>query len=357
MKIGSKVRHVLGFTYIPALIVVCWSIAFFITSAIYNGVGVEPNDFVKELINSLLGFVIFFCVAICISKFTGLNQKRFLMFQTLKDAMQQIARGDFNVNLKIDSNNGKNPFGDLAENINHMASELNQMETMRQEFVSNVSHEIQSPLTSISGFAKILQNDELSPSERKHYADIIELESRRLSKLSDNLLKLTSLESEHHPFERVPYRLDHQLREIVLAFEPQWTDKSIEMDISLDKTEIIADRELMNQVWNNLINNSIKFTPEDARIKVELQKNDQEAVVRISDTGIGISKENLAHIFERFYKADKSRTRSVNGSGLGLSIVKKIISMHKGIIQVDSEPGKGTRMSVHLKLTRVESEK
>jgi signal transduction histidine kinase len=222
------------------------------------------------------------------------------------------------------------------------------MEKMRQEFISNVSHEIQSPLTSISGFARALRDTRLSEEERAHYLDIIETESIRLSKMSDNLLKLTSLESEHHPFEPKRYRLDKQLRAVVLACEPLWLDKSIDMDVSLEEGEIDADPDLMNQVWGNLIHNSIKFTPRGGTIGVELQFRDGEAAVRISDTGIGIGEEDLPRIFERFYKADKSRNRAGGGSGLGLSIVKKIVDLHHGSIDVQSRPGEGTVFTVRL---------
>jgi two-component system phosphate regulon sensor histidine kinase PhoR len=137
---------------------------------------------------------------------------------------------------------------------------------------SNVSHEIQSPLTSISGFSRALQNEGLSTEERNHYLVIIETESKRLSKLSDNLLKLTSLESKQHPFDPKAYRLDKQLRKVVLACEPQWVEKGIEMDIDLGEVEIVADEDMMNQVWVNLIHNGIKFTPIGGTIRIELQQ-------------------------------------------------------------------------------------
>ncbi|WP_338048401.1 HAMP domain-containing sensor histidine kinase [Peribacillus alkalitolerans] len=220
---------------------------------------------------------------------------------------------------------------------------------MRQEFISNVSHEIQSPLTSISGFAHTLKNDQLSHEERRHYLQIIEVESMRLSKLSDNLLKLTSLESDHTPFEPKPYRLDQQLRRVILSNEPHWRKKDLEMDVSLEKMTIHADEELMDQVWINLIHNSIKFTPNNGKISVKLINHDMDKVmVMIKDTGIGMTKEVQMHIFERFYKADPSRNRSSEGSGLGLAIVKKIIELHKGDIQVESSPKEGTEVLVML---------
>jgi len=324
---------------------VCWTAAYFITSGIYSRIGVQPNGLIAQLVNSVLGLCILGVILVVISRlsFSGHQAK----FQTVIDAMRKLSRGDFNVSLDI-RQAVDNQFGQLIRSFNDMAARLGDMEKMRQEFISNVSHEIQSPLTSIRGFARALRNPRLSDEERNHYLDIIETESMRLSRLSDNLLKLTSLESEHHPFEPVRYRLDKQLREVILAFEPQWTDKSIDVDVNLEEGEIVADRDLMNQVWGNLIHNSIKFTPSGGTIGIRLKFAEGDAEVLFSDTGIGIGEEDLPRIFERFYKADKSRNRSAGGSGLGLAVVKKIVDLHRGSIDVRSEPGKGTAFTVRL---------
>ena len=272
--------------------------------------------------------------------------KQKAVFQPIIEALRQIAKGDYNISLN--SHIGPHPYSEIVDSINHMAVELNQIEQLRQEFISNISHEIQSPLTSIGGFAKVLQNDGLSKEERRHYLEIIETESMRLAKLSENLLKLTSLESEHHPFELKRYRLDKQLRRIVLACEPQWVEKAIKLDIDLEEAFTVADEELMSQVWQNLMNNSIKFTPSEGLISIHLRQSNLETVVQISDTGIGIVEEDLPHIFERFFIADKSRNRSSSGSGLGLAIVKKIVDMHNSTISVHSKLGEGTIFRVAL---------
>lgn len=222
------------------------------------------------------------------------------------------------------------------------------MERMRQEFISNVSHEIQSPLASIRGFAQVLQSDKLSPKDRMHYLSIIEAESMRLSKMSDNLLRTASLEAENMRFEPKTYRLDKQIKGIILSCEPQWAEKEIDMEADLEETSITADEDLMSQVWINLIHNSIKFTPENGGISIGLHRKDYRVEFEIPDTGIGIAEEDQTRIFERFYKADKSRERSNKGSGLGLSIVKKIVDMHKGTIAVQSKPGAGTTFIVSL---------
>ena len=240
----------------------------------------------------------------------------------------------------------------LATSVNKMALELNQMENMRQEFISNVSHEIQSPLTSIRGFAQALENDQLSIEERHHYLHIIGEESTRLSRITEDLLQLASLESDRGKFEPKSYRLDQQLRSLVLVCEPQWMEKQLNMDISLEEVSITADEDLMSQVWINLLHNSIKFTPQNGAVKVALRGQGNQVECRISDTGIGISDADRTRIFERFYKADQSRTNSGGGSGLGLSIVKKIIEMHQGAIDVESKAGMGTTFIVSLPIAQ-----
>jgi signal transduction histidine kinase len=271
------------------------------------------------------------------------------LFGPIVQALERIAKGDFSIRLdETDPRHEGSVINALVKSVNQMALELNQMEAVRQEFISNVSHEIQSPLTSIRGFARALHNETLSPEERSHYLNIIETESMRLSKLSDNLLKLASLESANMKFEPKPYRLDKQIRTLILACEPQWTEKGIDMDVSADEVSIIADEDLLSQVWVNLIHNSLKFTPAGGKVCVALHQQDGHIEFKITDTGIGIAEEDQARVFERFYKADQSRERSKGGSGLGLSIAKKIVEMHHGTIGVQSKLGAGATFTVLL---------
>lgn len=345
-----RLKVFFGFLTMIVSLTICWSASFFITDFIYSYLNIRLNQFLTQLINSLFGFFIFGCGISIVTRSFRQKNNHIEFFRSITDAMKQIATGDYNVNLsKISGHdNPGDPFGEIIDNINYMANELGEMEQMRQEFVSNVSHEIQSPLTSISGFARALQNDKLDHDERLHYLSIIETESQRLSKISDNLLKLTYLESEHHLFEPKRYRLDKQLKNIVLSCEPQWMAKNIEMRLSFEEVEITADKELLDQVWMNLLNNAIKFTPNEGIINLSVYHRNEALIVEITDTGIGISEEEQLHLFERFYKADKARIRNTSGSGLGLSIVKKIIEMHNGTIHVQSRPGEGTKFIVSL---------
>ena len=261
------------------------------------------------------------------------------------EAMNTIASGDFNVLVKT---NELDPFNEVADNINRMAKELGSLEKLRQDFISDVSHEIQSPLTSISGFATLLKKGNLSESQISHYANIIETESKRLSKLSENLLRLSNLENDNKNLNLSKYQMNKQIESILLMLEPQWSSKNITLDVSLEETIICGDEDLLSQVFINLLNNAIKFTPENGNIDVNLCSNENGIECKISDTGIGISPQDQPRIFERFYKADKSRDRSLGGNGLGLSIVKKIIELHGGKISLVSEIGKGTEFTILL---------
>ncbi len=328
-----------------SFLTIIWSIAFYVSSSVINALEIQVSPFVTFLISDMVGFV--FIVLIWVLIGVLMRPKREAMIWTIIEPIQKIAKGDFSVKIRNEEKyNGE--IGVLVKSINDMTDELNAMEKMRQEFVSNVSHEIQSPLTSIKGFARALQDNNLSEEKREHYLTIIETETTRLSKLSQNLLKLTLLESEEYTPERVTYRLDQQLKQIVLNSEPLWAEKEIELDLDLEKVHITADQESMSQVWINLIHNSIKFTPSSGTISIKLKEYETLVEVRIRDTGIGISEEQKQHIFERFYKADSSRNRAYGGSGLGLAIVKKVLDLHQGEIKVESEEGSGTEFIVRI---------
>ncbi|NCD10414.1 MAG: HAMP domain-containing histidine kinase [Negativicutes bacterium] len=237
----------------------------------------------------------------------------------------------------------------LIDKINKMAEGLGGMETMRQDFVSNVSHEIQSPLTSIRGFVTLLKDNRLSREEQLHYIDIIENESLRLSRLAENLLRLSTLESKG-VMNPSAYSLTRQMQETILLLEPQWTAKNIEVSLSGENMEITADKDLLNQVWINLLNNSMKFTPVGGKIDISVKASDNELEIVIMDTGTGMDEETMTHIFERFYMADKARSKTAGGSGLGLSIAKKIVEMHQGSICVSSSLNEGSVFKVVLPL-------
>jgi signal transduction histidine kinase len=265
-------------------------------------------------------------------------------FVQASEVIKKVTEGDFDVapaeDYKID-----NKLGGFVKSIDTMVVELKKVETMRREFVSNVSHEIQSPLTSIRGYAKAMEN--ANAAERREYLNVIQSESDRLSRLSENLLRLASLDSETAVLNTAGVRLDRQIRSVILAYEPEWAGKDIDIGADLQEISIQADKDLLSHIWMNLIGNAIKFTPDGGKIYVCLSAQKNGTVCKITDTGIGIAPEALPHIFDRFYKADESRGL-FKGSGLGLSIAKKIAELHGGNISAESEPGKGTTFCVTL---------
>lgn len=264
--------------------------------------------------------------------------------QALKEATRQIVGGRYKIGLDVKR---RDEIGDLARDFSHMAHSLERLDDMRTEFVANVSHEFQTPVTSIQGFTQAILDNQTTPEEERQYLTIIHEESRRLSSLSKQLLTLAALDKETTIARRDSFRLDEQIRQVLIVTEWQWSKKELELAPELPEVMISADEGLLYQVWMNLIANSIKFTPPGGCISIELQV-DRNITVTIADSGIGISQDALPYIFDRFYKADQARGRAFAGSGLGLSICRKIVELHGGTIAVFSEPGHGTRFVVTL---------
>jgi two-component system, OmpR family, phosphate regulon sensor histidine kinase PhoR len=344
-----RLQGIIWATIVITTLASSFASAFFMTSFLSARLGPNLPPLIIQILNSFLGLLVWLLIMSIISIFIRrkMGDPQTQVFGPITEAFEKIAKGDFNVRLTLDFGRIE-PANKLAQSFNVMAEELSEMETMRQEFISNVSHEIQSPLTSILGFTRVLKNDQLNLEQRHHYLDIIETEGTRISRITDNLLRLAALESTQSVSELKPFRLDRQIRDLILACEPQWMDKDIEMDADLEEIEITADKDLFSQVWINLIHNSIKFTPHGGRIGIVLNKQNDCIKIKITDTGPGIGEEDQVHIFERFYKADKSRTKSDGGSGLGLSIARKIIEMHHGDIHVESKLGEGATFIVTL---------
>jgi signal transduction histidine kinase len=256
----------------------------------------------------------------------------------LNEAFAKISRGDFSVQVtdELPDQNPDNPFRSIIENVNAMAESLARVEELRRQFVADVSHEFQSPLTSILGFAQALKS-ELPADLRHRYLSIVETEARRLSKLSENLLRLNSLEDRDGPPDPAPFRLDVQIRRVLVAMEPQWNAKNLQIEADLAEASVTGNEELWTHVWTNLVQNAVKFTPRGGRVCLRLRCD--PLAVEVEDSGIGLTPEQKDRVFERFYKADQSRTSDESsGSGLGLALVQRIVSLHGATVSVAS-PG------------------
>lgn len=263
----------------------------------------------------------------------------------LTEATREISRGNFDIQVDYASDD---EIGQLTDHFNTMARELKQIDTLRRDFISNVSHEFKTPISSILGFSKLLIQNNLTEDERRDYLEIISEESARLSHLSDNMIRLSKLESQEIVRRSESFFLDEQVRKCILLLQPEWENKRLQWEITLDRAMIAGDEELLQQVWINLLNNAIKFSKPERTITVSLGHTREGVSVTISDEGFGMTKEVQARIFEKFFQGDASH--SSQGSGLGLTLVKRILDLHQGNIQVASTPGAGTTVKVVLPL-------
>lgn len=277
---------------------------------------------------------------------TLLSRRSVKPIRDMMEATKKVSKGDFSVLVK-----GSFVFelDALAGSFNKMVQELKGIETLRSDFVRNFSHEFKTPITSISGFAKLLQAGDTSEEEKQEYLNIIVQESERLARLSTNILNLSKIENTEIISEKAIYKLDEQIRLAIVMLEPKWSAKNLHIDIKLeDGIEILGDKNLIQQIWVNLLDNAIKFTDNCGEIKVDLWQRGQMATFCLEDKGCGMDDETKVHIFDKFYQGDTSH--SVTGNGLGLTLVKKIIELCEGTIEVQSEIGTGSVFIVKLPL-------
>ncbi|WP_330364993.1 sensor histidine kinase [Anaerovorax odorimutans] len=262
-------------------------------------------------------------------------------------ACNKVADGDFSVRLPVSAIDEFNIF---ANSFNRMAKELGSLEMLRSDFVNNFSHEFKTPIVSLRGFAKILKSPDLSEEERNEYLDIIISESDRLAELATNVLTLTAIENLNIISDKSKFDLSEQVRRSVLMLESKWSNKNLEMIIDIDDVYYTGNEDLLNQVWINLIDNAIKFSPDKGKVKIKVKNLDNSIEFKVMDNGYGIDEENLKHIFDKFYQCDKSR--NTEGNGLGLPIVYKIVKLHQGEIIIESELGLGTIFTVILPIIK-----
>lgn len=263
-------------------------------------------------------------------------------------AAEKITQGDFSVRIPRTSLlAAESTFNQIADCFNKMAEELNGMETLRNDFVANVSHEIKTPLSVIQNYATMLSQKGLTEKQTEEYARAIAEATRRLSDLVSNILKLSKLDNQQIFPQTSVYDLGEQLCECLLGFEDLWEKKDIEISTDIaDNVMVRADREIMSVVWNNLVSNAIKFTDRGGDIFLSLRTEKGLAVITVEDTGCGISKEVGKHIFDKFYQGDNSH--AAQGNGLGLALVKRIMDITGSEISVVSEVGKGSAFTVKM---------
>jgi signal transduction histidine kinase len=317
-----------------------------------------PQSQIRLQIRTIYRVVLFAAIAAVAIAFTAayfLSRSITLPIRQMKETAEQIAKGDFTRRVRIRS---RDELGDLADSLNTMADELQrkmedlrQMDRVRTDFVANVSHELKTPLTLIKGYTETLQGEAMGDKVKAaKFVSIIKEHSDRLGNIVDDLLSLSELESSKGSIDCTQFELKELIDDISLGFGHALASKKLELTVNSqgDDFSINADRDKIEQVLVNLIDNAIKYTPRSGRIELSIVEHDREIRIAVRDNGIGIAKEHLDRIFERFYRADKARSRELGGTGLGLSIAKHIVLAHKGKIAVESELGKGTIVLVIL---------
>jgi len=270
--------------------------------------------------------------------------------EQIRQAAQKITEGDFTVRVPH-----ANPvvdlsykYNDIADSFNKMAEELGSVETLRTDFIANVSHEMKTPLAVMQNYGTLLQAPDLSDEKRIEYAKGVSDGARRMADMMTNILKLNRLENQQIFPQAAEFDLGEQLCECLLQYENVWEQAEIEIETDIaDDVRVKADKELLGLVWNNLFSNAFKFTEAGGTVSVSLTADEKYAVVRVKDTGCGMTPEVGAHIFEKFYQGDTSH--SVQGNGLGLALVKRVVDIMQGEIGVESSVGVGTTFTVRIR--------
>lgn len=348
------VRSYLAFFLLMAFVITCCMLLFL--NRVSQAAGIELDRVHVEQAAKLTFVNIVFLSLIC-TIIDGIRRRIMVerpVRQIIK-ASEQIMKGNFSVRIpafhSLDFMDG---FDVIADYFNKMAQELAGTESLRTDFIANVSHELKTPLAVMQNYGTMLQQPGLSEEKRLEYAKAVTESSRRLANLITNILKLNKLENQQIYPTVETYDLGEQLCECLLAFENVWEEKELEIETDLEENvRVKTDRELLALVWNNLFSNAVKFTEPHGKVALSLKAEGEYAVVKVSDTGCGISPEVGKHIFEKFYQGDTSH--ATQGNGLGLALVKRVIDIVNGEISVSSEAGKGSVFTVKLRRERDEA--
>lgn len=349
----NTIKRSLIVSYIIALVIVIASaiIAFYFfvsksTLAKLVSINITSQNDLKELIQIMrraIVIIILSAIVISIILVGIMNEKIVKPIKEITKATKKVSGGDFNVELKstrIDE------IGELTNNFNKMVKGLRSTSELQNDFIDNVSHEIKTPITSIQGFAKLLEDEKITKEEKQDYINIINEESDRLLNISNNILKLSKLQNQEKIENKEKINISEQIRKEIAILEPRWREKNINIDVNLEEIYYYCDEDLLLQVWTNLLDNAIKFTNRNGKINIITKEENNKIIVKIQDNGIGMTGEEKDRIFDKFYQTDKSH--SEQGSGLGLSIVKRIVELSGGNIFVESQKNKGTTFTIEL---------
>lgn len=351
-KAWQKILKILSnffvFFLMVAFVVTCTTMLF--VSTLSDSLGIEMSADIISF-SAKTTFINVFFISMIFTIFDSVRRALTVerSAKHIAAAAERIVAGDLDARVESIGRFGMDEcLLEITDCFNKMAEELSGVETLRTDFIANVSHEIKTPLAVMQNYSTMLQQPGLPEPKRMEYAKVISEASRRLAELISNILKLNKLESRQiYPASKA-FDLTGQLTDCLLQFESLWEEKNINIDVQLDDTVIIqSDEELLSLVWNNLLSNAFKFTSPGGTVSLSIKEDDDYVTVSISDTGCGISPEVGKHIFEKFYQGDSSRASQ--GNGLGLALVKRVVDITQSEIQVKSVPGKGTCFSVKLR--------
>lgn len=353
VNILKSINHFLVFFLLVGFVVSCCMLLFLETMA--NSMGVElTSENISTpakitMLNVLLITVLFTIIDYVRRKLTVERPTNKII-----EAGRKITNGDFSVRIPpLTSIESNDPFNEIAECFNKMAQELSSTETLRTDFVANVSHELKTPLSIMQNYGSLLSQPNLDDEKRIEYAKGVVDASKRLANLITNILKLNKLENQQITPAFEKYNLSEQVCECLLDFEDAWEKKEINIQTDIEEDIYISsDKEMMSLVWNNLFSNAIKFNKNGGMLSLSIKREGEYAIVKISDTGCGISPQVGKHMFDKFYQGDTSH--ATQGNGLGLALVKRVIDITGCDISVESEVGRGTTFTV--KLRRINNE-
>ncbi len=341
-------NHYFVFFLLVAFVITCCTMLF--VSALTYSLGITLTE---ENI-STAAIITFWNVALLSLIFTVVDSIRRKItvdrpVKRITAAAEKIIQGDFSVRVKPQSRFGTDEtFNRIIDCFNKMAEELGGVETLRTDFIANVSHEMKTPLAIMQNYGTLLQAPRLSDEKRIEYAKGITDGSRRMADMMTNILKLSRLENQQIYPQATEFDLGEQLCECLLAYENVWEKYAIEIDTDIaENIKVKADAELLSHVWNNLFSNAFKFTSSGGTVTVTLTADEEHAIVKVADTGCGMTSEVGAHIFEKFYQGDSSH--STQGNGLGLALVKRVVDIMQGEISVESAVGKGSVFTVKIR--------
>lgn len=323
----------------------------FLMSGIHVGLVVLMNSLGwNELLQTLVPMTYWGLVAMGLTFFTRKKMRDTYEdpLHRLAEGTRKVAEGDFSVYVPTVHTSSRLDYLDvMILDFNKMVEELGSVETLKTDFVSNVSHEMKTPIAVIKNYAELLQTDRGTEEERREYARNIEEAAVRLSTLISNILKLNKLENQSIDPDIEDYDLSGQLEMCILQYEELWDEKELELEVDIaERVNVRADRSLMELVWNNLLSNAVKFTEPGGTVTIRQRTAEGQVEVSVTDTGCGMSQESIRHIFDKFYQGDTSHARE--GNGLGLALVKRIIDLMNGEITVVSRPGQGSTFTVRL---------